>query len=427
MSAATESAAAYGYGIAVLAHVGLAAYLLLSGRPIAARRSVSWSFLAALLATGTWAGVMLFGYVQPDLEQPGLTHALDLLRYALWFAFMLALFRRESGGTARRGPKVLRTLAIISLGLAAVMALTNLNSSGGGASARLQTVVALSLPVCGMLMLEQIFRNLGEDSRWNAKPVCMALACVFLFDVYLFSESLLFGRFDADALNLRGLAHSLAIPFLIIASRRGPDWMGRLQVSRAAAFYSATLILAGTYLLFMAGIGYYVRYFGGEWGRALQYSLLLTGLAFLGALVFSGALRAWLRVFVGKHFYSYRYDYREEWLNFTATMSANRSPQEMGDLIIRGLAKMVECPAGGLWTRESAGLPFAQSARWNMPVVTETEQDNSALCNFLQQQGWVIDLDEFRSAPRRYNGLALPTWLLGAPNAWLVVPLLVGE
>ena len=426
MSAATEAAAAYGYGIALLAHAGFAAYLLLSGRPIAARRSVSWSFMAALLATAGWAGVLLAGHVQSDLEQPGLSQALDLLRYALWFAFMLALFGRGPADTARRTPRVLRAVAVLSLGLAAVLAILGFNTGVDGDLARLQIAVALSLPVCGLLMLEQIFRNLGEDSRWNAKPVCMALACVFLFDVYLFSESLLFGRFDPDALNLRGLAHSLAIPFLLIASRRGPDWIGKLQVSRTAAFYSATLILAGAYLLFMAGVGYYVRYFGGEWGHALQYSLLLVGLAFLGALVFSGALRAWLRVFVGKHFYRYRYDYREEWLSFTATMSANRSPQEMGDLIIRGLAKMVECPAGSLWTKESADLPFAQSARWNMPVVTETEQEGSALCSFLQQ-GWVIDLDEFRSAPRRYNGLALPTWLLGAPNAWLVVPLLVGD
>jgi dipeptide/tripeptide permease len=101
-----------------------------------------------------------------------------------------------------------------------------------------------------------------------------------------------------------------------------------LQVSRTAAFYSATLILAGAYLLFMSGIGYYVRYFGGTWGRALQLGLLVVGLAFLVALVVSGSLRSWLKVFVGKHFYSYRYDYREEWLRFTAMLSSKRSPQE---------------------------------------------------------------------------------------------------
>ena len=426
MTAATD-AAAYAYGVALLAHVGLLLYLLISGRPIATRRSVSWAFLAALLTTSIWAGWLAWEHASSDFSLTGVSQALDLTRYALWFVFMLALFKRDSQNRLGRSTAALRLAALLSLGLAAILTTINLGRNSETELARPMIAVALALPLCGLLMLEQIFRNQSEDSRWNAKPVCMGLACVFLFDIYLFSESLLFGRFDAEALNLRGLAHSLAVPFLAIASRRGPNWISKLQVSRAAAFYSATLILTGAYLLFMAGIGYYVRYFGGEWGRALQLSLLLVGLAFLGALVFSGALRAWLRVFVGKHFYSYRYDYREEWLNFTATMSANRSPQEMGDLIIRGLAKMVECPAGSLWTRESAGLPFAQSARWNMPVATETEADSSTLCSFLQQQGWVIDLDEFRSAPRRYNGLALPTWLLGAPNAWLVVPLLVGE
>jgi putative PEP-CTERM system histidine kinase len=39
----------------------------------------------------------------------------------------------------------------------------------------------------------------------------------------------------------------------------------------------------------------------------------------------------------------------------------------------------------------------------------------------------VVDLDEYRSSPRRYGELALPTWLLGSKNAWLVVPLLLGD
>jgi putative PEP-CTERM system histidine kinase len=39
----------------------------------------------------------------------------------------------------------------------------------------------------------------------------------------------------------------------------------------------------------------------------------------------------------------------------------------------------------------------------------------------------VIDLDEYRSSPRRYGELALPNWLLAAKNGWLVVPLLAGD
>ena len=178
----------------------------------------------------------------------------------------------------------------------------------------------------------------------------------------------------------------------------------------------------------MSAIGYYVRYFGGDWGRALQLGLLLIGLAFLGMLVYSGSLRAWLRVFVGKHFYSYRYDYREEWLRFTAMLSSERSPQEMGEMIVQGLAKMVECPAGSLWLRDAGGDGrFVQSVHWNSARIDEPEPATSSLCSFLRDNGWVVDLDEYRSSPRRYDRLALPTWLLAMPNVWLVVPLLARD
>ena len=53
----------------------------------------------------------------------------------------------------------------------------------------------------------------------------------------------------------------------------------------------------------------------------------------------SGALRARLRVFLGKNFFSYRYDYREEWLAFTAMLASNSSPQEVGVHIVRALAR----------------------------------------------------------------------------------------
>jgi putative PEP-CTERM system histidine kinase len=221
--------------------------------------------------------------------------------------------------------------------------------------------------------------------------------------------------------------HMLAVPFLFVAAKRRNDWIARLQVSRAAAFHSATLVIAGAYLLFMSSIGYYVRFFGGDWGGALQLNVMFAALALLVALLFSGSLRAWLRVFLGKHFFSYRFDYREEWLRFTATLSTKGSPADVGTRVIHSLANIVECPAGSLWTSTEPQGPFRQSARWNMPAVDGAEPADSGFCRFLREKAWVIDLDEFRSSPRRYDSLPLPTWLLGARDPWLVVPLLSGD
>ena len=427
MSTATNLFSSYGYGLALAAHAGFAIYLLGRPRPVGSSPRPERLFLGALVATALWAAASLIGQFAPSFWVQALAVGLDLVRYGLWFLFLLAILRPEKNREESSPSSALGKVALFCL--AAAAALETLGATGGITSglATVALTAHLALPLCGLVMVEQVFRNLGDDSRWGAKPACLGLACVFVFDIYLYAEGLMFGTFDRDALNVRGLVHTLAVPFLLVASRRGASWTARLHVSRTAAFYSATLVLGGGYLLLMAAIGYSVRFFGGEWGRGLQISLLVASVAFLGALVFSGALRSWLRVFVGKHFYRYRYDYREEWLRFTAMLSAKRSPQEMGELIVRGLAKMMECPAGGLWTRSGADEPFKQTAPWNMAQISDSEPFNSSLCKFLQGDGWVIDLDEYRSSPRRYEGLALPNWLLAVRNGWLVVPLLAGN
>ena len=222
------------------------------------------------------------------------------------------------------------------------------------------------LPVLALVLVEQLFRNVQEDSLWNAKPLCLGLAGTFLFDLYLFSHSVLFNRLDTDAVSIRGAVHALMVPLLLLSTTRRRDWIATLRLSRKAAFHSATLLIAGVYLLFISGVGYYVRYFGGEWGRALQLGLVFMALVVLTILALSGSVRAKLRVFLGKHFFRYRYDYREEWLRFTQTLSAQSSPQQMGEQVIRGLADMLESPAGALWMKSPSDGAFRQTARWNM-------------------------------------------------------------
>ncbi len=197
----------------------------------------------------------------------------------------------------------------------------------------------------------------------------MGLPADFVFDLYLFSHSVLFNSLDTDAISIRGAVHALMVPLLLLSTTRRKDWVSTLRLSRKAAFHSATLLIAGGYLLFISAVGYYVRFFGGEWGRALQLGLVFVALVLLTILALSGSVRAKLRVYLGKHFFRYRYDYREEWLRFTQTLSAQSSPQQMGEQVIRGLADMLESPAGGLWMKSANEREFRQTARWNMAQV----------------------------------------------------------
>jgi putative PEP-CTERM system histidine kinase len=423
MTAIAADPFVFGFALAALTYLALALYLARGGFARAALEGAALPLLvAALLATALWASVAVLDRVSHNTAPAFAASALDLLRYGLWFAFLLTLLgQRSTSHTMRTVSAVLCLAAIVALAwrIRAQQHLPDASTFG--------MVSSLAMAVLGALLTEQLFRNLPDDSRWSAKPLCLGLGVIFGFDLYLHSEALLFGHMDRDALSVRGFVHALAVPLLAVAVTRRGNWVRSLQVSRTAAFYSATLVLVGAYMLFMAAIGYYVRYFGGDWGRALQFGLVFAGALMLIVFVVSGSLRARLRVFVGKHFFSYRYDYRKEWLRFTAMLSTKSSPQEVGGLVIRGLADMVESPGGGLWTRSQGDAAFTQTARWNAPQVADLEPGDSALALFLRSKEWVVDLDEYRDAPRVYGQLALPLWLLSNPNGWLVVPLIVGE
>ncbi|MBZ8138332.1 PEP-CTERM system histidine kinase PrsK [Rubrivivax gelatinosus] len=412
-----------GFALAALVHAGFALLLWHKAGEQPDPDRHARRFLGAVLATMVWAAVSAWQTRHPGWAGAYAALGLDLLRLGLWMNFLLALLQPATPPGASREDSPLKAVAGVALLLAMVGLVAVGLAAEPGPLVRLLFGGWLLIAVVGLVLVEQLFRNLPEDSRWNAKPVCLGLALVFAFDLYLYTEGVLFGRLDPDAASVRGLVVALSMPWLLVAARRRRDWVHRLQVSRSAAFYSATLILAGGYLMLMAGVGYYVRYFGGDWGRGLQIALAAGGALGLAVLVLSGATRARLRVFVGKHFFSYRYDYREEWLRFTAMLSSRGSPQEIGGLVVRGLANMVESPSGSLWLRGSADGVYRQAARWNVPEVDAGEGAGSALVGFLVDPGWVVDLDEFRDSPRRYGSLALPPWLPTDGDTWLVVPL----
>ena len=418
--------------VAVVAHLALAVVVL---PQFGQHRRRALRLEAALLLTALWAALdaaveqgTLAAHDWPALV---LLPVCDALRYGAWFSFILALIesRGDDGQPHSAGvARPLQAMAWAGVALAVALPLWRYASDDPLPVLERPTTMAwLGLGVFGLVLLEQMLRNIHSDARWNAKPVCLGLGAVFAFDVFVFSQASLFQKFDGDALSVRAAVHSLAVPLLWLASRRHKKWLDKLHVSRTAAFHS-TLLIVGAYLLGVSVIGYYVRYTGGEWGRALQQVLLAVGVLALLTMALSGSLRAKLRVYISKHFFSYRYDYRQEWLRFTAMLSASASPAELGESVIRGLAHLVESPSGALWLRRapaSGDAPeYQQAACWNLHAQRQPVAADDALLRLLQERAWIVDLDEWRRNPAAYERAPLPAALAGDARHWLLVPLL---
>jgi putative PEP-CTERM system histidine kinase len=427
MEAGTAALASWGYGAAAFGYLLL--FVFLQRRPFGHQPGrAGRALLCALVFSAIWAALgLLLSLWEHGPTLRGYLLA-DVLRYGAWFLCLVLMLYAPAAKSAAGRAMLLRPLALsgcILLGLCLLSAL-GLNVA---AASILQAIAlsGLAMAVYMLVLIEQLLRNADPDARWNFKPLWLGLAAIFIFDLHLYSDALLFGRIDGDVLAIRGFVVAMVLPLIALSIARNKHRAIRLTLSQTAVFHSTTLLLVGAYLLFVAAAGYYVRYFGGEWGRALQLMVFFTALLLLVFVSFSGAIRARIRVWISKHFFRYRYDYRQEWLKFTKALAVEGQAQEVGQHVIRGLADMVESPAGALWLRDSGGQRFTQAARWNSPEVSEETRIDTSLVTFLSESGWVVNMEEYRHMPGRYNGVIFPDWLLALPNAWLIVPLTTGR
>jgi putative PEP-CTERM system histidine kinase len=126
-------------------------------------------------------------------------------------------------------------------------------------------------------------------------------------------------------------------------------------------------------------------------------------------------------MFITKHFYRHRYEYRDEWLGLIRTLSVSDRELPLDQRSIKALADIVESPGGQLWL-DKGTKTYEPFAAWHAPFPTDEYGPRSAMPRFLREQGWVIDSHENEDDPERYgHAFRERPWELPADS--VIVPL----
>jgi len=411
------------YGFAALGYLVLTLLLATSWEG----RAPGVRLILACAATAVWASALAVGAYQGALPAPvGL--ALEVLRYGMWFLVMADLARAIGIG---RGP--ILAMQAIWLGAAGVLIVELLNGSGAMSEDRQLSLLVyggMALSLTGLVMLEQISRNAREEARFSLKFLVIALGVIFAYDLFLFAQAQLLKGIELATWDARGIVVSLTIPLVAIAAQRNPRWALKIFVSRQVVFYTTTFVVVGAYLLLMALGGYVIAWYGGAWGRAAELVFFAGAAIVLVSLLASSDIRRRLKVFLTKHFYRNKYDYREEWLRFIDTLSSSAAGIEPGENGIRAIAQIISSPGGLLFVRRQDDGPFEAVNAWprgryDLHDCPPLEAD-SEMVSFLERRQWVIDVREYRLTPDVYGNISMPALFDAANRFRIVLPLLHG-
>lgn len=409
------------YGVAAVGFLILTLLLAVSWEG----RTQGVRLIVACAVTTAWAALFAAAAGVIVLSLPLLLLA-ELLRYGAWFVVLTGLTAKGHVAHA-----LSRTVHVVWIaGAVGVLAIPLLMRAGVTPRqlAHVWAQGGLLLALLGLVLLEQLVRNTREEGRYALRYFAIAVGVMFAYDLFMYSQALLLRDLDLASWTARGIVMLLTVPMIALAARRNPQWSLNVFVSRHVVFYTTSFIALGAYLLLMALGGYLINLYGGTWGDAARLVFFAGAGVVLLLLVASGVVRRRLRVFLSKHFYRNKYDYRVEWLRFIGTLSAPEHGVDPRENAVRAIAQLIGSPGGVLFMRRDDTGEYKASAAWPPGDFTEVRRfpllaPTDDLVSFMQRALWVVDLREVQASPDVYRNMELPPLLRSTARYRLVVPL----
>jgi len=326
--------------------------------------------------------------------------------------------------------RMLATICALTLVLGAVAHLADRTAAEAWMAPTL-TLAAMVVAIGGLLIVDSGVRHAGAALRMPVMAVAGGFAMLWAYEVNVQLIGALTGKTASTLIALLPAVVLLTLPTYVVAAMDiGRE---RMRLSRTAATRTLILIGGAAYLIVIGLTGAIARLVGGDYAAFAQGASLVVALGAGGLLIVSARVRAWLSVMISKHFFEHRYDYRAEWMRFTATL-AQGGDVEDGDgrnlhrRVTKAMAELTGSPGALLMLPGAAGA-FRVAEHWHWPVDAEAEDATLSVRSafMLQETRHIVDLDAERRSGQggpESRDLAIPAWLIADQRAWVIVPIL---
>jgi putative PEP-CTERM system histidine kinase len=420
----------------LLASIAFAGLLILS-LWVLNKNTNSIPFLIAVFFSFLWACYSCYVLYDDDIYTPSIL-PFETLRNLSWFYFLLTIiFSYKENQQSKTGKvtvtvakrmwqsKYVVALAITGLCVLVIELFPQLHYSVNQLfSTDLRLFFHVSFAIIGLILVEQLYRNTLAENRWTIKFICLGLGALFVYDFIIYSKSMLFSDVDVMLWSARGVVNAMIVPLLAISVIRFQEGVHTYTISRKIVFHTTSLVATGFYLILMSLAGFYIKKYGGNWGEFAQILFIFFGILILFILLFSGTIRAIIKVYFNKHFVHYHYDYREEWINLSKKLSQLKSFNELSKVVIKTLADLVDSSGGGLWLKNEKGdFYLAEEISLGFQSMKSIAATDPVI-KFWNNKQWVIDLFEYNETPEVYDEFNFSHWQVPEKNIWLLIPLL---
>lgn len=384
------------------------------------------TYVFALAAAAHTLNLLIIALSFTEYKHSPLTLLIvECLHYNIWVLSIALALQATTG--KQRIPRSLRILFTIGWPLTLIVVGAKLTDYQ--ALLTYASWFTLALAVISLVSVEQLFRYAAANDR-QIKLLCMNLGALFLYDIYLYTHSLIFQTIDPLLWQSRaavsiGTCSFMTLGGLLLLQQN--DRPAHFNLSRPIAFYTTSLVGVGILITALTLGGYYVRLYGGNWGTVVYSFVLIIAVLLIATVFISSSIRSRLTVLINKHLFRHKYDYRNEWLGLINYLAQPAENNEVNQRAFYAVAAITKAPGGAIWLRKQGYYePVYQVGIPNLIDLQEEVVDSPFCTTFLQSE-WVFFPDSGDNEALSQNNELLPLWARNIPDLWLIFPLIVGE
>ncbi|MBI5197010.1 MAG: PEP-CTERM system histidine kinase PrsK [Nitrospirae bacterium] len=289
-----------------------------------------------------------------------------------WLLFSLTFARANYRETLSRWKPALAATSLLSLFFILWLPSPNMVSfplDNGpdapiilGPIGRYRYIYLLLGMVLVLIHLENTLRAPAGVDRSQIKYPLIGVGGILAFQIYLASQALLYSRLDpiyipaASAVTL--LTGGLMSVFIVRHRLLGTD----VFISRYVVYNSLTVLFVGGYLLVVGLAAQIIRWMGGSaagfWIPAFSFAAILAVVIFL----LSTGIRRKAQLFINRHFYKHKYEFRDKWLETTERLGAGTSVEGIQKTLVSMVRETLGAKETVLYLFEPESHEFVRTA-----------------------------------------------------------------
>ncbi|MCZ6800174.1 MAG: GAF domain-containing protein, partial [Nitrospirae bacterium] len=259
----------------------------------------------------------------------------------------------------------------------------------------LAVFILLSL-VFALAQFEQVLRYSRDPLRFQIKFVLLGLGGIAGFSILQSTQPISLGESGHEFVFVSGLATLLSVGLLTFGLRRWKKEHRKdvVHLSPQALYTSLTFLIVGGYFILIGGLGELVRLTGWNMSEAFAMLLVFVGVMALMVVAFSRQAKAELRLFVARHFFKSKYDYRHQWIDMIESFRSCQTVDSILDMLLELLGRTFGADRVTVWLAFDADGSFHQVRSVNSVRPPRPLTETHPLVLELQGRGEILEVAE---------------------------------